>query len=244
MTTTRAGGSTKAGPGVLTVRVALLAVTMATLATALLAGLSRLGWGVPFGAAHATWAIRLLVATAIVLAGAPAAWIWHRASAARLAGAALVAIAAWLVRFDLARRLIRQPALPRYVAVAVLSGAAWLGIAGIQLALSGLPQAGPRYDAAIQAVFVGFVLSMVMAHAPIVVPVVVGVRLPFRRLFCLPLVLLHASLAVRIVEDWAELVQLRRLAGLGNTASLVLLVAVGLAARTGPADSGARRRPG
>lgn len=110
----------------------------------------------------------LLVAAATLAVGSSIAAVWLGGAAQRLSGAALVGVAVWLLAFDSARRAIGQRGLPRYVAAAVLSGAVWLAFAGLQLSVAGLPPGGPQYDAALHAVFIGFVLSMVMAHAPLV----------------------------------------------------------------------------
>ncbi|HEY5343276.1 MAG TPA: hypothetical protein VIJ66_06405 [Solirubrobacteraceae bacterium] len=47
--------------------------------------------------------------------------------------------------------------------------------------------------------FLGFVMSMVFAHAPVIVPAVLRVPLPFHRGFYAHLALLHASLALRLL---------------------------------------------
>jgi hypothetical protein len=57
----------------------------------------------------------------------------------------------------------------------------------------------PVRDAAFHAVGLGFVLSMVMAHAPVILPAVAGVRLRFGLAFYLPLVALHATLLWRLL---------------------------------------------
>jgi len=49
----------------------------------------------------------------------------------RLAGAALAGYALWLGRFDIARRTLRRPGLPRFVALALLPGYLWLGVGGV-----------------------------------------------------------------------------------------------------------------
>jgi len=59
--------------------------------------------------------------------------------------------------------------------------------------------AGFAYDASLHAIFLGFVMSMVFAHAPVIVPAVLGVKLPYHRGFYIPLALLHASLALRLL---------------------------------------------
>ena len=42
---------------------------------------------------------------------------------------------------------------------------------------------------------------MIMAHAPIIFPAVLGRPLPYRPISWLPLVMLHAGLAARVVGD-------------------------------------------
>lgn len=149
-----------------------------------------------------------------------------------LLGLSLVAIAAWQLRFDAALRTIRIHGLPRYAAVGILAGAAWLGIAGSALILRGpLPPAGPDYDAVLHAAFVGFALSAVLAHAPIIAPAVARIAIPFHRGLYLPLVVLHASLAARVAGDWTASVILRRSGALGTAVALGLLPLAVLAAR-------------
>jgi hypothetical protein len=110
----------------------------------------------------------------------------------RLLGAALLLLALWLFAFDLARITVRQARLPRYVAVCLLAGYFWLAVGGALIALS------VAYDAALHAIFVGFVFSMVFGHAPVILPAVLRTALPYHSVLYLPLVLLHASLAVRV----------------------------------------------
>ena len=112
--------------------------------------------------------------------------------APRAMGAVLVLLALWLLAFDLARVTVRQSGLPRYVAVCLLSGYAWLALGGALLA------AAVAYDAALHAIFVGFVFSMVFGHAPVILPAVLRVALPYRSVLYLPLAVLHASLALRV----------------------------------------------
>jgi hypothetical protein len=96
----------------------------------------------------------------------------------RLIGAALIALALWLGLFDVARRTLRMSGLPRFIAVALLSGYAWLGVAGLLAVRWGSVAAGPQYDAMLHAVFVGFVFSMIFGHAPIIVPAILGRSVP------------------------------------------------------------------
>lgn len=114
-----------------------------------------------------------------------------------LVGAAWLALAAWLAHYDIARITLARPGLPRYMALALLAGYAWLAVGGI--AWAALAWGAPVRDAAFHAVGLGFVLSMVMAHAPVILPAVAGVRLRFGLAFYLPLVALHATLLWRLL---------------------------------------------
>jgi hypothetical protein len=143
----------------------------------------------------------------------------------RLAGLGMFAIALWLLRHDIARRTVRSPGLPRFAAVCLLSGYLWLGAAGaIALVYGGVP-AGPYYDALLHAIFLGFVFSMIFGHAPIIFPAVLGAPVAFHRFLYAHLVLLHASLLVRVVADLSFAMDARRWAGLVNGVALLLFVA-------------------
>ena len=130
-----------------------------------------------------------------------------------LLGVALTLLAAWLLAFDLARVTVRQSGLARYVAACLIAGYFWLGVGGALIALS------LAYDAALHAVFVGFVLSMVFGHAPVIVPAVLRVRFPYTALLYVPLLVLHASLAVRVVFA-------REAGAWGNALAVVLFLVI------------------
>ena len=144
----------------------------------------------------------------------------------RVVGVAVITLAGWLGLFDMARRTVRVPGLPRFIAVALLSGYAWLGVAGLLLAVrGGAMAAGLSYDAMLHAIFVGFVFSMIFGHAPIIVPAILGRRLIYRPRFYVHLGGLHASLVLRIVGDLAPWLPGRRWGGLLNALSIVLFLA-------------------
>lgn len=112
----------------------------------------------------------------------------------RLAGLGLLGQAAWLARYDVARRTVRIAGGARYMAVALMAGYAWLAVAGaVWLADGTLTGGGFGYDAMIHAIFLGFVFSMVFAHAPVIVPAVLGVALPYRPVRYVPLALLRRA---------------------------------------------------
>jgi len=122
----------------------------------------------------------------------------------RIAGAGLLALAGWLAARDVARRTIRQHGLTRYMATCLLAGYGWLAVAGVLWLRFGMSSEGRAFDAQLHAVFLGFVIGMVMAHAPVIVPAVFRAAVPFRRVFYAHLVLLHAGLVLRVGGDLAE----------------------------------------
>ena len=136
--------------------------------------------------------------------------------APRIMGGVLLLLALWLFAFDLARVTVRQRGLPRYIAVCLLSGYAWLALGGALLA------AAVAYDAALHAIFVGFVFSMVFGHAPVILPAVLRVALPYSSVLYLPLALLHVSLAIRVFVSVG-------IGAWGNAAAIALFIATAAA---------------
>jgi hypothetical protein len=160
-----------------------------------------------------------IAAAALLLAGA-AVTIGDGALGGLIFGIGLFAIAAWLAAFDIARRTVRTEGFARYSAVALLAGYVWLAFGGAAWAF--VP--GHR-DMALHALGLGFVFSMIFAHAPLIVPVIARVRMRYVSAFYLPLALLHGSLLVRLVAGAAE-PGLRALGALLNVAALATFVAV------------------
>ena len=174
---------------------------------------------------------RLLIAAVALFGVGLATSIVAERVGLRIAGAGLLAQAAWLGRYDVARRTVRFGALTRFMALALLAGYLWLGAGGLLWGAFAATSDGPAYDASLHAVFLGFVMSMVFAHAPVIVPAVLRVGLPFRRSFYAHLGLLHLSLALRLVGgDLAGSSVLWQLGGiLGEIAILLFLVATAAA---------------
>ncbi|MBI3372686.1 MAG: hypothetical protein HY017_13155 [Betaproteobacteria bacterium] len=135
-----------------------------------------------------------------------------------LFGAALLGLAAWLARYDIAQRTVRERGLTRYIAVCLLSGYLWLAAGGCFALLSGLR------DAALHAVLLGFVFSMVFGHAPIIFPAVVKLAVPYTPAFYSHLALLHAGLAVRVIGDSAVMPGWRDAGAAMNAAALALFL--------------------
>ena len=124
-----------------------------------------------------------------------AALIWPRVGNPML-GAVVLVLVGWLARHDVARRTVRTRGLARFAALGMLGGYAWLAVAGA-VWLGGTP-GGAAYDAVVHAVFLGFTMSMVMAHGPVILPAVLRRPLPYHPWMLAPLALLHGSLVLRL----------------------------------------------
>ena len=81
-----------------------------------------------------------------------------------------------------------------------------------------------RTDAALHSLFVGFVFAMVFGHAPVILPAVLRVAVPYKVYFYVPLALLHASLLLRLAGDLAEIHALRQWGGLANAAAILVFI--------------------
>jgi hypothetical protein len=173
----------------------------------------------------------LLVVSGAGLVGGAQPW------GGTLLAASLLGLAAWLARQDVARRTVHGRGLTRYIAVALLSGYAWLAIgAAVALVSGGFVPGTRAYDAALHALLIGFVFAMVFGHAPIIFPAVLRVQLPYHPVFYLPLALLHVSVALRLAGDALDDGAVLRWGGAAS--ALALTVFIGTMA--GAAVRGAR----
>lgn len=144
---------------------------------------------------------------------------------ARLSGLSMTALGIWFLKNDLARRNIRHTnPLTRYIAICLFSGFIWLALGGLLNLIIGASYAGPLYDAALHMIFVGFVISMVFGHAPIIFPAILGSAITFTPLFYLHLVILHLSLLVRVIGDLTGQSAVRSAGGLLNEVAILLFL--------------------
>ena len=144
---------------------------------------------------------------------------------ARLSGGSMLVLALWFLKNDLARRnIFHKNPLTRYIAICLFSGFIWLGIGGILDLIIGASYAGPLYDAVLHTIFVGFVISMIFGHAPIIFPAILGAPIAYTPAFYAHVSLLHLSLVVRIVGDLNGQMDIRRIGGLLNEVAILLFL--------------------
>jgi len=143
----------------------------------------------------------------------------------RTSGLGLLLLALWSLRNDIAwRNLKHKLPLTRFIAWCLALGFVWLGVGGGLSLVFGAQVAGPRYDAVLHVVFVGFVISMIFGHAPIIFPAILGVPINFQPAFYVHLGLLHVSLFIRVIADYANLAALRMWGGLLNEVAIFIFI--------------------
>ncbi len=163
----------------------------------------------------------LLAVLAAMLTGAASSFVSLRLGGV-LYGVSLVLLALWLITFDIARRTVFAQGLSRYMAVCLLSGYVWLAVAGAAWAATALGL--PWRDAALHALGLGFIFSMIMGHGPVILPAIARVKLQFGWFFYVPLAALHLSLALRL--GWGAVDAAQRVTGATlNAASIALFAA-------------------
>ncbi len=170
----------------------------------------------------------LLYAACVVFAGGLLVSLLHYDAGVRIAGLGWLWMAMWLLLFDVARRTVKTSGLTRFIAVCLISGYGWLAVAGVLAIAYGAVLAGFIYDVLLHAVFVGFVISMIFGHAPVIFPAVTGRAIAYSPLFYSHLALLHVSLLARAAGDLAWNLPLRKWGGLMNAVAILLFIALTL----------------
>ncbi|MBP7442395.1 MAG: hypothetical protein KA798_05070 [Thauera sp.] len=166
--------------------------------------------------------------SSVILAGALVA-PFADATGLVIFAAGLLALAAWLLVFDIARHTAGQHGLTRFIGVCLLTGYVWLGAGALAGLAGGFSPASPLHDTAMHAVALGFVFAMVFGHAAIIFPAVLKVKIPYHPFFYVPLALLHLSLALRVFGGLTDSLALRQWGALANAATLAVFIATMIA---------------
>lgn len=126
-------------------------------------------------------------------------------------------LALWLLACDLAPRQRRASGWAGHTAWCVIVACGWLLLAALA-GLAGLTVAW-------HLLWLGHVMAMVMGHAPIMLPVLAGVRARPTRWALLPLAVMAASLALRAAGSLAGRPDWLAVAGAGHVLALLLFAA-------------------
>lgn len=138
-----------------------------------------------------------------------------------LSGLSMLLIAIWFLRYDMIRKSIKLSGLHRFSASALAAGFIWLGISGLLFTMN--YQTAISYDALIHTFFIGFIFSMIFAHAPIILPGVAGLSFrPFHPTLYIWMILLQISLVLRVIAGLFEYSELKAAAGFTNGIIILL----------------------
>lgn len=166
----------------------------------------------------------LFIAAAAVILGGAIVALWNQDTGLRVFAAGLLALALWLLRYDIARHNARQRGLARFIAICLLSGYIWLAFGAVLGLTGGYSVGHPLRDAAIHMIALGFVFAMVFGHAPIIFPAVMRVKIPYHPFFYAPLLALHGSLMLRVGGVLSEHFALRQHGAMANAVALAIFI--------------------
>ncbi|MEQ8551907.1 MAG: hypothetical protein RIC06_00300 [Cyclobacteriaceae bacterium] len=140
-----------------------------------------------------------------------------------LTGVSMVLISGWLVLYDMIRKSVKMPGIHRFSAITLLFGYIWLAIAGMLYILN--VTGDVTYDALIHSFFLGFIFSMIFAHAPIILPGVLGLNLrPYHPTLYLWVIIFQISLFMRVFGGLFSLSDLKQWGGLVNGIVILLFL--------------------
>jgi hypothetical protein len=122
-------------------------------------------------------------------------------------------LAIWLLQNDIIQVVIKKNGFYAYLGYVLGTGYVWLAIFSV---LSSFRSENYwHYDAVVHSFFAGFILNMIIAHAPVIFPAVLGIKgKPFSRWLYVPFILLNVFNLVRISADVMQLPETRRWAGI------------------------------
>jgi hypothetical protein len=169
-------------------------------------------------------ALAMLGAAAMLLVGGALAMPWQWRIGTWAAGAGSVGLALWLLVKDVARLNLRHHRQARFTSVCLVGGYGWLAAGGLLLPFAATE--GPLHDAALHAVFLGFVFAAAMGHAADILPGLLDVELPYSPLFYVHIGLLDATLLLRVGGDVLGQPAWRAWGGLGNAVALALFLLI------------------
>lgn len=112
----------------------------------------------------------------------------------RICFISLAIISLWFMRKDIARRTINMKGLAKFSAISVLSAYLWLFLGSFFIFSFGM------WGEGIHNITLGFVFSMIFAHAPSIFPAMMKIKFQFSPILYIPLFLLNISVIIRNIS--------------------------------------------
>lgn len=132
-----------------------------------------------------------------------------------LMGSSAILISYWLLHFDMAKIASKKADQFKYIGIGLRVGYVWLTLHGIVLCF--FESHALYYDLYIHTFFLGFTFSMIWAHAPIILPMVLDIRQnPYHPILWIGWTVFQFSLLVRILFSLIGLPEWRTFFGMIN----------------------------
>ncbi len=167
--------------------------------------------------------IWIVIMAAFYVSGLILAIFWLQAGI-YLAALSLFLMALWLLKYDLARFTIKSGGLTRFMAVCLLTGYVWLMISSGFMIIYLYNPMHLVYDAMLHSIFLGFIFSMIFAHAPVIFTSITGIEMEYREIFYIHYAVLHISLVIRIFGDLSGSSSVRLLGGILNGIAILIFI--------------------
>lgn len=137
-------------------------------------------------------------------------------------GSSALLISGWLLRYDMAKLSVKKGNQFKYIGLGLLVGYVWLLVFGLIVLL--IPNHPLYYDLFLHSFFLGFVFSMIWAHAPIIFPLIFGIKeSPFHLILWIPWAIFQVTLIGRILSSWMSWIDERRGFAVVNGFSILVI---------------------
>ena len=137
-----------------------------------------------------------------------------------IVGLSLITSAVWLFKYDMAKKSLKGERQIYYSGLVLLFGYGWLIVCGLFMIYGAYW--GLLYDAALHSFFLGFVFSMIFAHAPIILPGVLKIPANmFNKSLYVWFVLLQLSLVSRVITSFAGIIDFKFYGALFNSVEIL-----------------------
>ncbi len=137
-----------------------------------------------------------------------------------LSALSMIGSALWLFKYDMARHSLKKPGQSFYSGLLLITGYVWLLFTGLFFAFGAY--FGSFYDASLHAFFLGFVFMMIFAHAPVILPAVLKLKIsPFGKTLYIWYGMLNITLIFRVMVFIPELAPYKHWAGMFNGIAII-----------------------
>lgn len=152
-------------------------------------------------------------------------WLPFHGSGSSLMGLSVLLVSVWLLYFDMAKIASKKPDQFKYIGVGLRVGYLWLFLNGVILIF--YTHHPLYYDLFLHTFFLGFTFSMIWAHAPIILPMVLNIKEKlYHPILWLGWSIFQLSLIGRIVGSMMKTSDFRSAFGFINGWSILTMFAL------------------